>query len=224
MNRLFTCLIILLITACDGPEHSQKLPFIGHYDLEYSIKDEIQIIDTVYQPIGDFSYKNQDDIQVTNKSYTDKIWITEFFFATCPTICPIMNLQMTKLSEEVKAMNAQDKVQFLSFSIDPIKDTPQALKKYKNIHCAGCKNWDFLTGDEEFTHRLGIESFKVFAGREEEAAGGYAHSGAFSMVDQDGYLRGVYNITGFDGSVNKIEYKRLLKDLNILIESELVTN
>ena len=77
----------------------------------------------------------------------------------------------------------------------------------------------FLTGDEEFTHRLGIESFKVFAGREEEAEGGYAHSGAFSMVDQDGYLRGVYNITDFDGSVNKIEYQRLLRDLKTLIES-----
>ena len=144
---------------------------------------------------------------------------SEFFFTTCPTICPIMNVQMTKLSEEVREMNAENIVQFLSFSIDPKKDTPEALKKYKNLHCSDCSNWDFLTGNEELTHKLGIESFKVFAGREEEAEGGYAHSGAFSMVDQDGYLRGVYNITDFDGSVNKIEYQRLLKDLKILIES-----
>lgn len=219
MNRLFICLSLLLITACEGDDSSKALPYIGDYDLQYTTVNGKQIVDTIYQPIGSFSFQNQEGIQVKNKSYTNKIWITEFFFATCPTICPIMNVQMTKLSEEVRKMNAENIVQFLSFSIDPEKDTPEALKKYKNLHCSDCANWDFLTGDEELTHKLGIESFKVFAGREEEAAGGYAHSGAFSMVDQDGYLRGVYNITDFDGSVNKIEYQRLLKDLKLLIKS-----
>ena len=218
MNRLFACLLLLLITACEGVDSSKQLPYIGDYDLEYSKVNGKQVIDTIYQPIGSFSFRNQEGIKVTNESYANKVWITEFFFATCPTICPIMNVQMSKLSEEVGAMNVQEQVQFLSFSIDPKKDTPEALKKYKNIHCADCKNWDFLTGDEDFTHRLGIEHFKVFAGREEEAAGGYAHSGAFSMVDKAGYLRGVYNITSFDGSVNKIEYQRLLKDLKKIIE------
>lgn len=224
MNRLFVCLLLLLITACEGDDSSKQLPYIGHYDLEYSTVNGKQVIDTVYQPIGSFSFQNQEGIQVTNERYANKIWITEFFFATCPTICPIMNAQMTKLTQEVRASNIQEHVQFLSFSIDPKKDTAEALKKYKNLHCADCHNWDFLTGDEAFTHRLGIEHFKVFAGREEEAAGGYAHSGAFSMVDKAGYLRGVYNITGFDGSVNKIEYHRLLKDLKNLIKQEIVTN
>ena len=224
MIRLFTLILILLLAACEDVESSRILPFIGHYDLEYSMKDGLQVIDTVYQPIQSFAYQNQEGLQVTNKNYINKVWITEFFFATCPTICPIMNVQMTNLTKEVRTMNMEDQVQFLSFSIDPTKDTPEALKKYKNLHCGDCKNWDFLTGNEEFTHRLGIESFKVFAGREEEAAGGYAHSGAFSMVDQNGYLRGVYNITSFDGDVNKSEYQRLLRDLKILIERELVTN
>ena len=223
MNLLFSCVLLLLLTACEGVV-SNKLPYIGHYDLAYSTVDGNQVVDTIYQPIRSFTFRNQEGLQVTNESYTNKIWITEFFFTTCPTICPIMNVQMTNLTKEVHTMNMEDQVQFLSFSIDPIKDTPEALKKYKGLHCRDCKNWDFLTGDEEFTHRLGIESFKVFAGREEEAAGGYAHSGAFSMVDQNGYLRGVYNITSFDGDVNKSEYQRLLRDLKILIERELVTN
>ena len=224
MIRLFTLLFLLSLSACEDVDSERTVPFIGHYDLEYSVKDGVQVIDTVYQPIQSFAYQNQEGRQVTNKSYAHKIWITEFFFATCPTICPIMNVQMTNLTKEVHTMNMEGQVQFLSFSIDPIKDTPEALKKYKGLHCRDCKNWDFLTGDEEFTHRLGIESFKVFSGREEEAAGGYAHSGAFSMVDQNGYLRGVYNITSFDGDVNKSEYQRLLRDLKILIERELVTN
>ena len=218
MSHFYTLVLLLFLASCGGIESSRSIPFIGHYDLKYSVNDGVQVIDTVYQPIQSFTYQNQEGRQVTNKSYANKVWITEFFFATCPTICPIMNVQMTNLTKEVRTMNMEDQVQFLSFSIDPTKDTPEALKKYKNLHCVNCKNWDFLTGDEEFTHRLGIESFKVFAGREEEAEGGYAHSGAFSMVDRDGYLRGVYNITDFDGAINKIEYQRLLEDLKILIE------
>tara|TARA_B100001287_G_scaffold197138_1_gene166780 strand:- start:2579 stop:3253 length:675 start_codon:yes stop_codon:yes gene_type:complete len=224
MSRLFSLTLLLFLSACEGVETPINLPFIGNYDLEYSMKNGVQVIDTVYQPVQSFTYQNQDGWQVTNKSYANKVWITEFFFTTCPTICPIMNVQMTNLAKEVRTMHMEDHVQFLSFSIDPTKDTPEALKKYKNLHCKDCKNWDFLTGDEEFTHRLGIESFKVFAGREEEAAGGYAHSGAFSMVDQNGFIRGVYNITDFDGSVNKSEYQRLLKELKILTESKIVTN
>ena len=91
------------------------------------------------------------------------------------------------------------------------------------MYCKNCKNWDFLTGDEKFTHRLGIESFKIFAGREEEAEGGFAHSGAFSLVDTKGFIRGVYNITGFDGSVNNLEYYRLLEDLKVLLATNIDT-
>ena len=224
MIRLFTLVLLIFLSACEAVESSRSLPYIGHYDLEYSIKDGLQVIDTVYQPVQSFTYQNQEGRQVTNNNYANKVWITEFFFSTCPTICPIMTVQMTKLFEEVNTMDKKDQVQFLSFSIDPEKDTPETLKKYKNLYCKNCKNWDFLTGDEKFTHRLGIESFKIFAGREEEAEGGFAHSGAFSLVDTKGFLRGVYNITGFDGSVNNIEYHRLLEDLKVLLATNIDTH
>jgi len=224
MRLLVFIAFAFILFSCDDRRSKDKVPFIGNYDLEYSTVNGEQQIDTIYQPIEKFSFLNQDSTLVTEQTYDGEILITEFFFATCPTICPIMNVQMSKLHEAVKSINGNQNIQFLSFSIDPIKDTPSALNKYKKSLCIDCENWDFLTGDEAFTHRLGIESFKVFAGREEEAEGGYAHSGAFSMVDQNGYLRGVYNITGFDGSVNKMEYQRLLRDLQILIESEIVTN
>lgn len=224
MIRLFTLVLLIFLSACEAVESSRSLPYIGHYDLEYSIKDGLQVIDTVYQPVQSFTYQNQDGLQVTNKNYANKVWITEFFFSTCPTICPIMTVQMTKLFEEVNTMDKKDQVQFLSFSIDPEKDTPETLKRYKNLYCKNCENWDFLTGDEKFTHRLGIESFKIFAGREEQAEGGFAHSGAFSLVDTKGFLRGVYNITGFDGSVNNLEYYRLLEDLKVLLTTKIDTH
>ena len=173
MNRLTICLALLLITGCDtAPEKDaspKKLPYIGHYDLDYSQNNGVQTVDTVYQPIRPFSYLNQDSIEVSNKSFANKIWIAEFFFATCPTICPIMNSEMRHLQREFDAMGLSNDIQFLSFSIDPKKDTPSALKEYKKNYCDSCDNWDFLTGNENFTHRLGIESFKIFSGREEEA-------------------------------------------------------
>ena len=224
MRLLVFIAFAFILFSCDDRRSKDKVPFIGNYDLEYSTVNGEQQIDTVYQPIEKFTYLNQDSTLVSEQTYNGKILITEFFFATCPTICPIMNKQMRRLHETVKSINGNKNIQFLSFSIDPIKDTPSALNKYKKSLFVDCENWDFLTGEEAFTHRLGIESFKVFAGREEEAEGGYAHSGAFSMVDQNGYLRGVYNITGFDGSVNKMEYQRLLRELKILIEKEIVTN
>ena len=82
------------------------------------------------------------------------------------------------------------------------------------------KNWSFLTGDEATTHRLGIENFLTFAGRNEEALGGYAHSGSFTLVDKAGYVRGVYNVTNFDLSVNKSEYNRLINDVESLLINE----
>ena len=97
----------------------------------------------------------------------------------------------------MKKLNAstediKDQIQFMSISINPDYDTPSQLKRYKNHHKITASNWEFLTGKEEETHLLGIENFLIFAGRDDEAEGGYAHSGAFTLVDKEGYVRGVY--------------------------------
>ena len=109
---------------------------------------------------------------------------------------------------------------FISFTINPKNDQPSVLKAYKKKNGIKAKNWTFLTGDEAETHRLGIENFQTFAGRDEEAEGGYAHSGAFTLVDKKGYVRGVHAVTGYDGSVNKNEYKRLKKEVIELLNYE----
>ena len=231
-------LLIALITistlsnlmSCSGPptknkeqdsvleNRSENLPYIGRMDVINKIENGVQITDTIYERIPIFYYRNQDSIEVSNKSYSGKIWIAEFFFASCPTICPIMNVEMNRIYHDMSQLELSDKIQFLSFSIDPDRDTPGVLKAYKETYCDSCLNWDFLTGDESETHRLGIENFKIFAGKNEEAEGGYAHSGAFSLVDTLGHVRGVYNITEYDGSVNKLERERLKKDIELLLK------
>ena len=207
--------------------NTTTLPYIGNMDIVNKEENGQVITDTIYDRIPLFHYINQDSLPVSNDSYSGKIWITEFFFTSCPTICPIMNVEMLGLYEYVNKLVLSDKIQFLSFSIDPDQDTPGVLRSYKNSYCDSCLNWDFLTGDEIETHRLGIENFKIFAGRDEDAQGGYAHSGAFSLVDTLGHVRGVYNITDYDGSVNKLERQRLKKrDCNTFerVKVKYVTN
>jgi protein SCO1/2 len=216
-KALFFLLVAATLIACES-EKKRVLPIIGNYDLTYRKVEGQTVVDTIYPKIPTFRFLNEDSVWVTNKDFKNKIWIAEFFFATCPTICPIMNSQLKNLNKETASVKKH--IQFLSFTINPTNDVPSVLKIYRKKHGITAKNWAFLTGDEAETHRLGIENFQTFAGRDEEAEGGYAHSGSFTLVDKSGYVRGVYAVTNFDGSVNKKEYKRLKEDIFKLLEYE----
>ena len=219
MNRVYAALFLFgyLLVSCQ-PSKPIPLPKLGNYDVVYHKKNGKEIIDSIYLTIPVFQYLNEDSIRVTNSDFKNKVWIVEFFFATCPTICPIMNQQLKKLVTQTDKYKKH--IQFLSFSIDPKKDTPSKLKEFKQRNGINAKNWAFLTGDEATTHTLGIKHFLTFAGRDSLSAGGYAHSGSFTLVDKAGYVRGVYAVTNFDLTVNQEEYKRLLNDVNNLIKYE----
>ncbi len=213
-------LIILIVTALffSACESKRILPKLGKIDLEYRVVNGKKVADSIFQKIPEFRFLNEDSIFVGNKNFKNKIWIAEFFFTSCPTICPVMNLQLKKLNKETYALNKH--IQFLSFTIDPENDTPSILKDYKKRYGINSENWAFLTGNETETHALGINNFLTFAGKDDEAAGGYAHSGSFTLVDKKGIVRGVYEVTNFDLSVNKNEYKRLKQDIFDLLKYE----
>jgi protein SCO1/2 len=213
---LFCCSLTLFSSCHEEPV--KALPILGNYDLNYSLKDGKQVIDTIYQTIPDFQFFNEDSIIVNKATFKNKVWITEFFFATCPSICPIMNTQLKNVEKALQRYSKD--LQFLSFTIDPKHDTPSVLKAHKQKLGIQNKNWAFLSGNEAFTHQLGIEHFLIFAGREDEALGGYAHSGAFTLVDKKGQVRGVYEVVQPDLSVNKKEYQRLIKEAKQLFQDE----
>lgn len=208
---------LLLAYSCIE-QKPNRLPFLGNYDVTYQQQNGKTTTDTIYQTIPDFSFFNEDSVIVNNKTFEGKVWISEFFFATCPSICPIMNTQLKNV-EKALGQYKQD-IHYLSFTIDPSHDTPSVLKTYKQKLGINNPNWSFLTGNESFTHQLGIEHFLIFAGREEDALGGYAHSGAFTLIDKKGYVRGVYEVVQPDLSVNKKEFKRLIKDVKTLFTYE----
>lgn len=208
---LFTGILILFSCSTEKKK-VHVLPFIGNFDVEYKLINGIEVTDTIYPTIPFFYFRNQDSVLVKSTDMKGKVWIVDFFFTTCPTICPSMTKNMKRLNDATKDLKKD--IQFISFTINPNHDTPSQLKKYRNYYGATASNWQFLTGKEAETHQLGIENFQVFAGRDDESEGGYAHSGAFTLVDKEGYVRGVYLGT------DKKQVDKLEKDLRKLLKEE----
>lgn len=219
MKLYYIIICSFILFSCTDAKQEKALPFLGNYDIDYKMVDGKEIEDTIYPQIPEFKYLNEDSVWVTNKDFKGKVWIAEFFFASCPTICPIMNNQMKRFVDKTK--DIQKHIQILSFTISPDEDSPSVLKSYKEKYNIKQDNWSFLTGNAEIdVNQLGIDNFLIFSGRDDEAEGGYAHSGAFTLVDKEGYVRGVYPITNFDGSVNENEFNRLNKEVRKLLKYE----
>lgn len=203
---------ILFLFSCSNSTKQRVLPIIGNYDVEYKTVNGKEVTDTIYPKIPAFSYLNQDSVMISSKSMKGKVWIADFFFTSCPTICPKMTSQMKRLSALTKDL--EEYIQFISFSINPTHDQPSVLRKYIKTYGITSKNWYFFTGDEEQTHALGVNYFNVFANKDIESEGGYAHSPAFVLVDTEGYVRGVYVGT----ETNQVDL--LHKDLRKLLKHE----
>jgi protein SCO1/2 len=219
MRLIFISILSTLLLACNQEVKKVRvLPILGDFDLEYKTINGKKSIDTLFHKIPDFKYLNEDSIYKTNQDFKNKVWIAEFFFATCPTICPVMNVQLKKLNKELVAYSQH--LQFLSFTINPKHDTPSILRNYRQNAGITVKNWTFLTGNEAETHRLGIENFLTFAGKDDEADGGYAHSGSFTLVDLEGHVRGVYRVTDLAGKVDAGEYNRMKIEILKLLNDE----
>lgn len=212
-QNLIKLLIIASIASCkNGTTQQRVLPILGQRDVEYNNVNGEEIADTLYHTIPEFRYLNQDSLMIESESMKGKIWISDFFFTHCPTICPPMTSQMKRLNNNLNDLSAE--LQFMSFSIDPDRDTPSRLREYISAHDIELKNWHFFTGDEQATHRLGIEAFLVHAGTDDTQPGGFAHGDIFTLVDREGHVRGIYHGT-VEQDVDKLE-----KDTRKLLEHE----
>lgn len=158
-----------------------------------------------YAKVPDFEFINQDGKTITNKEYDGKVYVVEFFFSTCPTICPIMNSKMVTIQDKFLG---NPNFGIASFSITPHIDTPAILKEYASNHKITHKNWHLLTGKpEEEVYKLSNEGFKLYAGKGDKDHAGFEHSGLFALVDKDGYLRSRYDEYG-----NPIGYYRAIEE------------
>lgn len=153
-------------------------------DLSYLYKDETK---STKIKVPDFEFINQEGKTISNKNYEGKVFVVEFFFSTCPTICPIMNQKMLVLQD---VFFGNPEFGIASISITPEIDTPEILREYAKNNGITHKNWHLLTGkSEEIVYDLSNKGFKLYAGKGDEDHGGFEHSGLFALVDKDGFIR-----------------------------------
>lgn len=136
--------------------------------------------------VPSFAFVNQDSLMITNNDYKGKVYLVEFFFTSCPTICPIMNRNLVQLQEEFREY---DDFGVASFTIDPENDTPAVLKAYAERYGVTNMDWHFLTGDIKDIYELANTGFNIFAAQMPDSPGGFEHAGLFALVDKNGYIR-----------------------------------
>lgn len=191
---------LLLIGACSQKENNKLLlPVFGEKQLSGA--------DTVYHSIGSFQLTDQLGNTVNNATVNNRIYVANFFFATCQSICPEMS---TNLSEVQNAFASGDSLLILSHSVNPEHDSVEVLSGYAGIYKADASKWHFLTGDKKQIYALAKNSYLVNALEDDGTPEGFLHSEMLLLIDKKGRIRGMY-----DGT-DKAQVQRLISDIRLL--------
>jgi protein SCO1 len=200
MRYLLTALAALLLTACgEQKETPEPLPYLGNHEINGS--------DTVYHRIPDFAFVNQDSNTVTNETFEDKIYLADFFFISCPTICPKVKKQMLRIYDKYKN---EDELMLLSHTIDPKRDTVGRLKQYAQNLGVDDGKWQFVTGEQDRIYEI-ADDYMSIAREDPEAPGGFDHSGWILLIDKEGHIR------SFADGTDPEKVDRLLKEIDWLL-------
>ena len=200
------------------------LPAIMYFYLTrgYNNFIKLEIIGEADYSIDDFSFTNQDSVTITKDSLLGSIYVANFFFTSCPTICPTMTRNMSYLQDK---LSVYPNIRFLSHTVDPYNDTPEELSNYvrlmqqKNVSI-DLTNWDFVTGEKDKLYDSAANYF-VNASVDSLAPGGFLHSEYFILIDKQGRVRSGIDINGnvvgaYDGT-NEVQMKDLINDINVLM-------
>jgi protein SCO1/2 len=189
MNKLLVAAIIVLaLGACT--QKQQKLPILGNREPIAKTVDGKTVTDTAYTTIPDFKFVNQYADTITAKNLEGKIYVADFFFTTCPSICPVMHRNMLNVYKEFKA---DDNFRIISHTIDPKYDTVPVLKKYADKLGISGNNWWFLHGDKGATYTIAKSYLQTV--QEKNPAGQFIHDGFFILIDKQKRIRGTYEGT-----------------------------
>jgi protein SCO1/2 len=144
------------------------------------------MLDGKKRRVPSFEFLNQDSLLISNKDYEGKVFVAEFFFTSCPSICPIMSKNLVEIQNE---FSASENFGIASFSITPEYDTPRVLKEYAEQYGITDLDWHLMTGDQTKIFDLANSGFNIFAAAMPDAPGGFEHSGLFALIDKNGYIR-----------------------------------
>lgn len=151
-------------------------------------KSDLTYLEINGQPkkVPTFSFTNQEGKTITNEDYLGKVYVVEFFFTTCPTICPIMNRNLVEVQNQFESF---ENFGVASFTITPEIDTPEVLKAYADKYGINNPNWHLMTGNEDAIYKLANEGFNLYTAKNETVEGGFEHSGNFALIDKEGFIR-----------------------------------
>ncbi|WP_256959262.1 SCO family protein [Sphingobacterium sp. JB170] len=199
---------ILFLASCGQQRDDKDLPIMGEKEIVSMVKDGKTVNDTIYHSIPEFRFVDQDSVWISNEDVADKIYLADFFFTRCPTICPLLAKNMLTIAKEFEN---EERLVILSHTIDAKHDTPAVLKDYAT-KLGAPSNWHFLNGPQDAVYHIaGKEGYFSYAEENPDIPGGFDHSGAFTLVDTNGHVRGVYDGTRED------EAKKAIADIRKLL-------
>lgn len=189
------------------------LPILNPIDIDESVVDPELLRIGQGHTIGDFKFQNQEGKWITRQDVAGKVFVAEYFFTTCKTICPIMTMEMERVAEKFKG---NKDVKILSFTVDPENDDVEQMKRYADSHQADANQWHFLTGEKTELYALARKSFFLLKPAEAEnlgdAGSDFIHTNNFVLVDKKGRIRGYYDGTNSNG------VDHLMRDIHYLLE------
>lgn len=207
LTNPITALLLLGCLSCNF--NAKPLPILGEAEIITKVVDGKTVEEKVYPTIPEFAFRSQYGDTITSKNFKDKIYVADFFFVTCPTICPIMKKNMKNV---YTTFQNNPNVGILSHTIDPDHDSVEVLKTYADDLGIKGRTWLFVTGKREKIYDIGEKHYLVTAHSDDKEPGGYIHSGAFVLIDKQKHIRGMY-----DGTDEK-EVQLLIHDMKTLLK------
>jgi protein SCO1/2 len=212
-NRFFVIFVLIfsvvfLTISYNLLNPKKKLPIMNPSDVNPELVDSTVQFVSKYHTIGDFSFLNQNGKTITQKDYANKIYVADFFFTTCQTICPIMTSNMADVQ---KAFLKNPKVMLLSHSVLPDQDSVSVLKKYAIKKGVVDSKWNLVTGDKKEIYYLARKSYLVVKTGKPSELYDMVHTENLVLVDTKRRIRGFY-----DGT-KKEDITRLIGDINFLL-------
>lgn len=205
-------LAIYFVNTGQSSELHKKLPILGNHRLDtVSLENGAIRIDTLFHSIPDFEFINQDNQKINQSVVSGKVYVVDYFFTTCKSICPVMTKQLDRVAASWKD---EPGFMILSHSVDPETDTPEVLKEYASKYKAKPEQWQFLTGDKEALYTLARQGYlldaqEAFTGDED-----FIHTENFALIDKHRRIRGFYDGTSPE------EVSQLIKDIKFLLKEE----
>lgn len=206
---LITAVLIAVIAGiyfkrqAGNQQMAVKLPHFGPY--------ELQGTDTLFHKVSDFQLIDQTGAKISLDNFKNSIIVADFFFTNCEGICPKMSKQMQRMFEKYKGNKS---VSFISYTVDPERDSIAQLQNYAAQHKADASQWHFVSGDKKSLYEQARNSFMVVNTTGDGGPDDFVHTQNFALVDKDRYIRGYY-----DGT-DSLEVNKLMKDIDLLLHAE----